>query len=65
MLKEIKLTSDTLFITEDIYQKLVDHLEIMNLWKYDPRIISEHPILSEAEFTLFDSFQDLLIKGLL
>lgn len=63
MLNLIDLSkTDYLYLPDDAYQKVVEHLEVMNNWKYDPDVISRFPYL-RRDFTLADSLVDLLMKG--
>ncbi len=69
-MKEVNLDSSFsnlgyIMVCDTYYDKISEHLKLMNSWRLDPEFIKECPRFAEKEFTLFDALTDLLMKGLL
>lgn len=64
-MKNISVSSNQFWLCESYFNKVSEHLELMNLWKNDPNFVKSYPSLADKEFTLEDSLMDLLMKGLL
>lgn len=54
--------NQSLIIPENTYNRCVEHLKVMNSWKFD---LDETPWMKdkEGQFTVQDAFVDLLGKG--
>lgn len=64
-MNNISISTNDVWVCESYFNKISEHLELMNLWKCDPNFAKSYPFLADKEFTLEDSLKDLLMKGLL
>lgn len=53
-----------LFVSDSLYNRLLEHVDVMNSWKEDQDLIEKHPDLNR-EFTVNDALFDLLAKGVI
>lgn len=53
---------DFLWLPDSLYDYCLQHVEVMNNWKFDKELIKKYPSLNR-EFTVKDAFFDLLAKG--
>lgn len=62
-MKEIFISiSKSIYVCDSYFDKIYDHLKIMNSWKEDPELLAKFPGLSK-QFDLDDALIDLLMKG--
>lgn len=61
MLHFVEFKND-LMIPDDTYKKVLEHLDVMNNWKFNPELLKKYPSLAK-DFTFQEAFIDLLGKG--
>lgn len=53
-----------LAVPDSLYDRCLEHAEVMNAWKLDNDLIEKYPSLNR-EFSVVDAFKDLLLKGII
>lgn len=51
-----------LFVSDSLYDRILEHVDVMNSWKEDQDLIKKYPNLNR-DFTVNDALFDLLAKG--
>lgn len=53
-----------LFVSDSLYDRILEHVDVMNSWKEDQDLIEKYPNLNR-DFTVNDALFDLLAKGVI